>query len=113
MADAEATERDIDTAREGYRRVAARASLLFFAVSDLAGVDPMYQFSLGWFRALFTRAMDETPKARGLWVGERCAAPAGLAQGAASRRASRRGDANRPTPLPPCRRRPSRRAARR
>ncbi|GBF98747.1 dynein heavy chain axonemal [Raphidocelis subcapitata] len=63
MAEAEATERDIDAAREGYRPVAARAALLFFAASELAGVDPMYQYSLGWFRALFVRAMDETPKA--------------------------------------------------
>ncbi len=64
MAEAEATERDIDAAREGYRPVAARAALLFFAISELAGVDPMYQSSLGWFTALFVRAMDDTPKVR-------------------------------------------------
>jgi hypothetical protein len=65
MAEAEATERDIDAAREGYRPVAARAALLFFAASELAGVDPMYQYSLSWFRALFVRAMDDTPKVNG------------------------------------------------
>jgi hypothetical protein len=62
MAEAEATERDIDAAREAYRPLARRAALLFFAASELAGVDPMYQFSLGWFRALFVRAMEDTPK---------------------------------------------------
>jgi dynein heavy chain len=65
MAEAAATERDIDAAREAYRPVASRAALLFFAASELAGVDPMYQYSLGWFRALFVRSMEETPKVRG------------------------------------------------
>ena len=35
--------------------VALRASLLFFCISDLATVDPMYQYSLSWFIALFIR----------------------------------------------------------
>ena len=35
-----------------YRPVAFRASLLYFAISDLASVDPMYQYSLPWFSAL-------------------------------------------------------------
>lgn len=41
-----------------YRKVATRASLLFFCISDLASVDPMYQYSLAWFINLFVRAMD-------------------------------------------------------
>ncbi len=49
------TEREIDATRELYRPVALRASLLFFAISDLAAVDPMYQYSLGWFISLFVR----------------------------------------------------------
>jgi len=74
MAEAEATERDIDAARDAYRPVPRRAALLFFTISELAGVDPMYQYSLGWFRALFVRGMDETAKVgwsgRGWgWVG--------------------------------------------
>lgn len=43
--------------------MAARASLLLFCVSDLAAVDPMYQYSLTWFTALFVRAMREAPAA--------------------------------------------------
>jgi hypothetical protein len=35
----------------------ARASLLFFCISDLAAIDPMYQYSLAWFSSLFVRAM--------------------------------------------------------
>ncbi len=41
-----------------YRPVAFRASLLYFAISDLASVDPMYQYSLPWFSALVSRGAD-------------------------------------------------------
>jgi dynein heavy chain len=64
VAQAEATEREIDATREQYRPVASNASLLIFAISELAVVDPMYQFSLAWFLGLFGRAMDEAPKVR-------------------------------------------------
>ncbi|GLI62391.1 hypothetical protein VaNZ11_005010 [Volvox africanus] len=63
VSEAEATEREIDETRELYRPVALRASLLFFAISDLALVDPMYQYSLTWFIALFIRGIEEAPKA--------------------------------------------------
>lgn len=41
-----------------YRPVAKRGSLLYFCISDLATVDPMYQYSLPWFIHLFIRAME-------------------------------------------------------
>ena len=41
-----------------YRPVAKRASLLFFCISDLATVDPMYQYSLPWYIHLFVKAME-------------------------------------------------------
>ena len=50
---AETTEKKIDEARQVYRPVAQRGSTLFFLVVDLANIDPMYQFSLGWYVALF------------------------------------------------------------
>jgi hypothetical protein len=65
VAEAEATEREIDATRELYRPVAARASLLFFCIADLAVVDPMYQYSLSWFINLFVRSMEEAPKVSG------------------------------------------------
>lgn len=65
MAEAEETEKEIDATRELYRPVAIRASLLFFCISDLALVDPMYQYSLSWFVNLFVRAIDEAAKVRG------------------------------------------------
>ena len=51
------TEKKIDTARETYRGVANRASSLFFVLSDLAYVDPMYQFSLDAYTTLFSHSL--------------------------------------------------------
>ncbi|KAG0617480.1 hypothetical protein M758_5G192300 [Ceratodon purpureus] len=58
VAEAEKTELSIDQTREVYRPVAKRASLLFFCISDLATVDPMYQYSLPWYIHLFVKAME-------------------------------------------------------
>jgi dynein heavy chain len=44
---------DIDTTRSEYVPVAYRSSLLYFCVADLSTIDPMYQYSLGWFMGLF------------------------------------------------------------
>jgi len=63
VAIAERTEKEIDVTRELYRPVAIRASLLFFCISDLALVDPMYQYSLAWYIALFVRGMGEAEAA--------------------------------------------------
>ena len=56
---AEETSKEIDIAREEYRPVAFHAALLFFCVADMASVDPMYQYSLQWYIALYERAIDE------------------------------------------------------
>ncbi|XP_049589438.1 dynein axonemal heavy chain 1 [Syngnathus scovelli] len=50
---AEETEKDIDTTRLTYVPVAVRTQILFFCVSDLSNVDPMYQYSLEWFLGIF------------------------------------------------------------
>ena len=47
------TEKKIDSTRQGYVPVAAHASRLFFCISDMGAVDPMYQYSMGWFNNLF------------------------------------------------------------
>lgn len=46
-------EREIDEIRNGYRPVAIHSSILFFVISDLANIDPMYQYSLSWFIKLY------------------------------------------------------------
>ena len=50
---AEQTEKDIDETRSLYIPVAVRTQILFFCTTDLANVDPMYQYSLEWFINLF------------------------------------------------------------
>ena len=44
-------------AREAYRPVATRGSILYFVVADFAGIDPMYQFSLAYFKQVFSAAL--------------------------------------------------------
>ena len=60
VEDIERTTMEIDEARSGYVPVAERGSILFFCLSDMANVDPMYQYSLEWFAKLFVRSMAET-----------------------------------------------------
>ncbi|EFJ27757.1 hypothetical protein SELMODRAFT_94851 [Selaginella moellendorffii] len=50
---AEETEVKIDNARSGYKPVAKVTAILFFCVSDMANIEPMYQYSLPWFIDLF------------------------------------------------------------
>lgn len=57
------TEITIDETRNKYRSHAYRGALLFFCVSELAMVDPMYQFSLQWFINLVLIAVDKTEQA--------------------------------------------------
>ena len=49
------TELEIDETRNGYKPVAVHSSILFFVISDLANIDPMYQYSLSWFINLYTQ----------------------------------------------------------
>ncbi|GBP05920.1 Dynein heavy chain 7, axonemal [Eumeta japonica] len=59
---AAATEKEIDTARDNYLPIAVYATNLFFLVASLVAIDPMYQYSLGWFEALFTATIDNAEK---------------------------------------------------
>lgn len=47
------TEQAIDSTRNGYKPVAIHSSILFFCISDLANIEPMYQYSLTWFINLY------------------------------------------------------------
>lgn len=59
----ELVEKEIDAARLGFIPAAYRASILYFCVADMAPVDPMYQFSLQWFIALFSKGIDDAEAA--------------------------------------------------
>lgn len=60
---AEQTEKDIDLTRMEYIPVAVRTQILFFCVSDLANVDPMYQYSLEWFLSIFLSGIANSERA--------------------------------------------------
>ncbi|GBP05196.1 Dynein heavy chain 1, axonemal [Eumeta japonica] len=60
VEDMEKTTAEIEVARNGYIPVANRGQILFFCLSGMANVDPMYQYSLKWFVKLFIRSMAET-----------------------------------------------------
>ena len=62
---AQKTQIMIHTTRQSYRPVASHASTLFFCISELANIEPMYQFSLDWFISLFQVAINSTEKSTG------------------------------------------------
>ncbi|CAF0758924.1 unnamed protein product [Brachionus calyciflorus] len=62
----EQTEKDIDATRSEYVPVAINTQILFFCVSDLANIDPMYQYSLEWFTRIFLNSIQYAGKADNL-----------------------------------------------
>lgn len=57
------TEIEIDTARQEYIPVAKHSAILFFCITELSNIDPMYQYSLSWFLSLFVTSIIKSPKA--------------------------------------------------
>jgi dynein heavy chain len=62
---------EIDAAREKYRPLATRGSLLYGVVAQLSGIDPMYQYSLQFFKQLFVATLQKTPSPAGTSVEDR------------------------------------------
>ena len=58
----EEKDKRIEEARQAFRPVSERAALLYFVLNDLRTVDPMYQFSLAAYSALFQRSIQEVQK---------------------------------------------------
>nr|XP_046272658.1 dynein axonemal heavy chain 3 isoform X3 [Scatophagus argus] len=59
---ASVTEKEIDDTRMGYRPVAEHSSILFFCISELANIEPMYQYSLTWFINLYLCSIAQSLK---------------------------------------------------
>ncbi|XP_019118943.2 dynein heavy chain 7, axonemal [Larimichthys crocea] len=66
QAVAEETEQKIDETRMGYTPIAVHSAILFFSIADLANIEPMYQYSLGWFINLFINSIDNSDKSEDL-----------------------------------------------
>lgn len=49
----------MNASRNIYVPVAIRGTVLYFVVSSLNAIDPMYQYSLGYFKKLFRQALEE------------------------------------------------------
>ncbi|KAK6493365.1 dynein heavy chain 6 [Huso huso] len=66
LQEAEATEVKINAAREKYRSVATRGSVMYFVIASLSEIDPMYQFSLKYFKQLFNMTIETSQKSNDL-----------------------------------------------
>jgi dynein heavy chain len=66
VEESEKTEREINEAREKYRAAATRGSIIYFVISDLASIDPMYQYSLTYYQTLFNKCIEDSEKSESL-----------------------------------------------
>lgn len=62
----EETEKKIDIARMGFHSIATYSTVLFFTITDLASIDPMYQYSLVWFINLYLMSIEKADKSNDL-----------------------------------------------
>nr|CAD7458186.1 unnamed protein product [Timema tahoe] len=60
------TEIEIDEARNQYKPVSKHSSILFFSISELANIEPMYQYSLVWFLHLYNQSITNSAKSDNL-----------------------------------------------
>ncbi|XP_030872601.1 dynein heavy chain 3, axonemal [Leptonychotes weddellii] len=63
---ASVTETQIDETRMGYKPVAVHSATIFFCISDLANIEPMYQYSLTWFINLYVHSLAHSSKSEEL-----------------------------------------------
>jgi len=62
QVDAVTTLSDIAIIREGYNAAAVRGSIMYFVMANLANIDPMYQYSLAYFKVLFNLCIENSDK---------------------------------------------------
>lgn len=61
---AKETEAMIELFRQSYRSVAKHGSSLYYTVTDLPTIDPMYQYSLAWFINLYVVSIETANKSK-------------------------------------------------
>ncbi len=62
MTEAQETSKKINRARDSYRPVAIRGSVLYFVIADLGLIEHMYQYSLDFYIQLFSLRLDKSAK---------------------------------------------------
>ena len=62
------TSAEIDEARNGYKSVSRHGAILFFCITELANIDPMYQYSLSWFINLYAMAIVKSEMSSNLQI---------------------------------------------
>lgn len=60
------TELIIEKFRLGYRPIASSSAILYYCVTELPNVDPMYQYSLTWFINLYIMSIENANKSKDL-----------------------------------------------
>ncbi|XP_018571400.1 dynein heavy chain 12, axonemal [Anoplophora glabripennis] len=63
-------EKTIEEFRGKYKIVSEHSAVLYYCISDLANVDPMYQYSLDWFINLYIGSIQRAEKFRN--IEKRC-----------------------------------------
>jgi len=66
LAESEVTQKEIQEVRVGYTAAAVRGSIFYFVIADLANIDPMYQYSLAYFKRLFNVCIEKSEKSKDL-----------------------------------------------
>ncbi|KAK3925188.1 Dynein heavy chain 7, axonemal [Frankliniella fusca] len=60
------TEDKIESFRHNYQSIAKHSSSLYYCVTDLPNIDPMYQYSLAWFINIYITSIETANKSRDL-----------------------------------------------
>lgn len=58
------TEVQIEKFRFSYRSLASHSSILYYCITDLQNIDPMYQFSLNWYINLYIFSIENANKSK-------------------------------------------------
>lgn len=61
---AKETESKIEKFRQSYKPIAKHSSSLYYTITDLPNIDPMYQYSLAWFINLYILSIETANKSK-------------------------------------------------
>jgi dynein heavy chain len=62
MSEADVVMAEIAVIRAGYTKAAVRGSIMYFVMANMANIDPMYQYSLAYFKVLFNECIEKSEK---------------------------------------------------